>query len=247
MAGALGGAAAALLAVWLLGGHPGQGASDLDAVRADVAALADLERVRAATVDARLDVLTARLADAAENGSADELRRAIAQTDASLRALRDAVRYELAALDVHVSRMRDALDVPATEPSAVGGPLDERDESRWVVLARDPDPGVRFSALALLGRRKSDRSVAASRAALGDDEPMVAWQALRNVAAFADRQAAPEAAALLVHEQAVVRAAAHDTLVRLGAPADSAYDPVASESANEDAVVRLADWARAAR
>jgi len=247
VAGALGGAAAALLAIWLLGGHPGRVTADVDAVRAEVLALGELEAVRAAAVDARLDVLMARLTGAAQSGSAEELRQAIEQTNDSLRALRDAVRFELAAVDVHVHRMREALDVPATEPAAIGGPLDERDESRWVVLASDPDPGVRFSSLALLGRRKSDRSVAASRAALGDEEPMVTWQALRNVAAFGDRQAAPDVAALLVHDQAVVRAAAHDALVRVGAPADTAYDPVGTESANADAVARLSEWARSAR
>ena len=78
------------------------------------------------------------------------------------------------------------------------------------------------------GRRRSDRSVRASRERLQDEEPIVAWQALRNLGAFEERAAARDVARLLDHEATVVRAAAAAALVRMGAPDDTGYDPIAA-------------------
>jgi HEAT repeat protein len=112
-----------------------------------------------------------------------------------------------------------------------------------VVLSSDPEPGVRFSALVRLGRARTDRSVQASLARLDDPASEVVWQALRNLGGFRDRGTAPAIARMLDHPAAVVRGAALQALLRIGAPTDSGYDPAGPPGERAPAAERLRAWA----
>jgi HEAT repeat protein len=148
-------------------------------------------------------------------------------------------------VDAELRRLTTLIDGVAGGPGGPDptGPLPEEDEPRFVVRAADADPGVRFSALVRLGRRRSDRSVQVSLARLDDPDDSVVWIAVHNLGGFRERDAAPEIAALLDHPAALVRQKAHDTLVRLGAPADTGFEALDSPEVRELAAARLRSWA----
>ena len=196
-----------------------------------------------------LDAIEERLTalDAREIGAVDDsgARAAIRDVGADLHLLRDSLRMELLVVDAELERLAEIIDdvaggVGGADPS---GPLSEEEEPRWVVLSADHEPGVRFSALVRLGRTRTDRSVQASLARLEDVDPSVVWQALRNLASFRERAAAAVVVPLLEHDSAAVRGAALDALLRLGAPADSGYDPVGPIQERNAAAAVLQRWA----
>jgi hypothetical protein len=228
--------------VWALGAHPGRTQSDIDELQR--AHLADTVRTvsHLESVVARIEALEARTEIVAEDAGA---REAIGDVASDLLLLRDSLRLELMVVDAELVRLAEIIDevaggIGGPDPS---GPLSEEEEPRWVVLAGDPEPGVRFSALVRLGRARTDRSVQASVARLDDDAPEVVWQALRNLGSFRERATAPRIARLLGHDAAVVRGAALEALLRMGAPADTGYDPVGSEDTRTAAAARLRSWA----
>jgi len=241
--GALGGACAALLAVWSLGAHPGRTDDELDALRLQLNTENARHVASLAAISERLDALEARPVD---GGAEDATARAsVAAVAEDLGPLRDALRNELMVIDDELARLGEIVEdvaggVGGADPA---GPLSPEDEPRWVVLSADPEPGVRFSALVRLGRARTDRSVQASIARLDDPEDEVVWQALRNLGQFRERAAAAQVAALLTHGSPVVRAAAYDALLRMGAPGDSGYDPVGAADERERAAEKLRAWA----
>lgn len=180
-----------------------------------------------------------------------ELAAAIESVSADLLALRDAMRSELATVDGQLARLTERLDALAADAAAVAeslsGPLSEMALGEWAARSRDyPDPGGRFSALAILGRERSDIAVQASRARLRADgeDAMVLWQALQNLGRFQERAAAPEVAVHLDHPESVVRSAAHWALLRMGAP-ETDYDPLAEPEARRPGAAALTQWASA--
>lgn len=238
----LGGACAALLVVWALGTHPGRTDEGLDELRSLVVAQHRLCSEHLQALDARVATLAAAPRGPMEDAGA---RAALHDLASDVELLRDSVRMELMVVDAELERLADVIDDVAgglggPDPA---GPLTPEAEPRWVVLAGDPEPGVRFSALVRLGRSRTDRSVQASLSRLDDDAPQVVWQALRNLGAFRSREAAPRVARLLGHESPIVRSAAHETLLRLGAPDDTGYDPVADPGDRAAAAARLRAWA----
>jgi HEAT repeat protein len=242
LAGAIGGACAAVLTVWFLGAHPGRTQGELDALRDDMTQM----RVRHADALAGLDARLRALEDRPSAAPIDvDARAGVETVAAQLVSLRDALRLELVAVDAELHRLTTIVDVLAGGQAAVdpAGPLPEEDEPRFVVRSGDPDPGVRFSALVRLGRRRSDRSVQASLARLDDEDDKVVWIALGNLGAFREREAAGEIVLLLDHPSALVRQKAHATLVRLGAPADTGFDALDPPEVRELAAAVLRAWA----
>lgn len=244
LAGTLGGVCGALIAVWLLGGSSGDDA----ALRTEIEALAERSETARIEIAERLGGVEARLQALGETvGGEAATAKSVEVIARDLRSLRDALRFELRAVDEELRRVSEAVsEVAGSDTGQNGGPLTPEQEPRWVVRSVDADPGVRFSALVRLGRRRTDRSVRASRERLHDDAPIVVWQALRNLGAFEERAAARDVARLLEHEQPVIRSAAAVTLVRLGAPADTGYDPIADPAERQGPAQVLRDWANAA-
>ncbi len=181
----------------------------------------------------------------AAQGTAADVRPALEALARDLELLRDSVRFELVAVDEELTRIRAALQMVsgALGEGDATGPLSADEEPRWVIRAADPDPGVRFSALVRLGRKRTDRSVRASRDRLSDVDAMVVWQAIRNLSVFRERSAAPEIAQGLDHDKAIVREIAFEALLRLGAPTDIEFESVAPPAERVDAVRRLREWA----
>ena len=242
LAGALGGACAATLAVWFLGAHPGRIESELGAARSDLADVRVRHASLIAGLDERLSAVEARPAAAPQDAEARAAARVIA---ADLAHLQAAVRLELLSVDAELQRLTTIIDEVAgglggPDPA---GPLPEEDEPRFVVLSADPDPGVRFSALVRLGRRRSDRSVQASLARLDDRDATVVWIALHNLGGFRERAAVVRVVGLLAHSAALVRQKSYDTLVSLGAPSDTGFDALAPDAERVAATQRLRAWA----
>lgn len=205
------------------------------------------------TVDARLTAadaawqsLVARTAAAEKSGAASVSAEHVRAMVEDLKALRDAMRGELSVVDARLTELRRRADEIAAGSASPGaaheGPPTPEDEDRWATQARDADPGVRFSALSRLGKARTERSVQVSVERLEDDDAKVVWLAVRNLGQFRDRDAAPRIAELLDHAEAVVRAAACDALVRMGAPADTGFDSADAPQMRKPAADRLKRW-----
>ena len=200
-----------------------------------------------AALAARIDLAEKALARAADAPPGVARADAVAALPEDLRALRESVSRELAAVDAHLRLLHRRVDALGdSEPVIAYGaaaPLTPEEEGHWAAMSRDEDPGIRFSALSRLGQARTDRSVKVSLDALDDDDAQVVWQALRNLGRFGERDTAPRIAALLDHAQAVVRAAAKDALERMGAPRDAGYDPAAPETERRAGAEKLRRWA----
>lgn len=245
------GALAAALVLTMRTADPGRGRGGEGSLRGDLdlveAALlvATAEQARTSEVLlSRLDAVEARLATlpAAEGADAQALGGVLDD----LGRLRDAVRGDLAAADARLAaverRLAEVIDVLPAARSDTGAPPTDEQEAVWVNLARDPEPLRRFSAIERLGLRRTDRSVRASTDALDDSDAHVVWQALRNLGAFGERSAAGDVVRLLDHPEAVVRHAAWEALVRMGAP-ESGFEAVAPPEERAAAVRDLRKWA----
>ncbi len=181
--GVLGGAAAG----WCLSRDPGRGRGTDGTLRGD------LDRVEASTLGARAEI-AASLASVAERVTALELgshggapasedvANALRAVASDLANLRDAVVRDLGHADRRIADLEHRVDellaliaLQAPPPAQSAG--NDEDEAVWVNIAQDPDPLRRFSALAMLGRARTDRSVRASSEALRDPEEIVVWQA----------------------------------------------------------------------
>ncbi len=185
------------------------------------------------------------LEEAPRSANDPEARAALERLAHDLAALREGVRLDLSAADAELARLGAVVEeisggMGGPDPSA---PLTEADEPRWVVRAADPDPGVRFSALVRLGRARTERSVQASLVALDDAQDLVAWQAVRNLGSFRERGAARVVARLLGHASPLLRLAAYEALVQMGAPADTGFDPLGDAASRARAAAALAAWA----
>jgi len=135
-----------------------------------------------------------------------------------------------------------ALAALAPPPGGDTAPPTEEEAGEWVTLARgDPDPGRRFSALSMLGRSRTDRSVHASIEALQDPSELVVWQALRNLGRFQERAAARDVVPNLKHASVAVRAAAYEALRRMGAP-DVSFDAADLEEHRRGPAETLERW-----
>lgn len=251
LAGVLGGLFAGAAAAWLVASDPGVGHGAPGTLRGDL----DLLREQVKLLDGRLAVAQAgwqeaanRAAEAVARGSPDAASvadlRALAD---DLRRLRDDLRGELAVVDARLADLRRRLDEAGSLPPASSPGRDPasspEDEDRWVTRSRDADAGVRFSALSRLGRVRTDRSVQVAVERLGDEDARVAWQAVRNLGFFRERDAAAQVAPLLDSKEAVLRAAAHDALVAMGGPKDTGFDPTASAEKRKSAADQLKLWA----
>lgn len=256
--GACCGLAGGLVGGFLVARDPGPGAGAPGTVRGD------LDRVLTATIEntqARADVATALTALAARvdaierrgagaSGGANDASAAIAAIAEDVRRLRDAsardasaAELRLRTLELRVAELA-SIAMLSGSPGAQDGPPEE--EGVWVTLARDhPDPARRFSALHVLGRARTDRSVDASVRALRDPDEMVVWEALQNVGRFEVRAAARDVAALLDDDRVTIRSAAHETLRRLGAP-DKGFDPAALAERRRPPAEALRAWAEQA-
>jgi hypothetical protein len=249
-AAALCGLAAGAASAFLLGRDAGRGRG------ADGTLRGDLDRLEARVLECeaasaeRLAKLVARLEAAEGAGAAgapgDPVAESLAALAEDLRALRDALRRDLGSVESRLieleRRVADAEALLPVRRADERAPPTEEEEAVWVNLAQDPDPLRRFSALARLGRTRTDRSVRASVEALADGDERVLWQALRNLGGFSERAAARDAAALLDHPLTVVRAASSDALRRMGAP-DSGFDATASPEKRRAPSQALRSWA----
>jgi len=242
--GAVGGVCAAVLAVWFLGlgGQLGPSPEEFIALRLELADVRVRHADLLATLDARLEAVESGPAEGAVDAEARAASRALA---VDMAKLRDALELELETVDAELRRLGSIFDEFAGDRGGPDptDPLSEEDEPRYVVRSSDPDVGVRFSALVRLGRRRSDRSVQASLARLGDPDAIVIWIAVHNLGGFGERGAAPEIAQLLSHASALVRQESHAALLRLGAPADTGFDPLAPSEIREIAAATLRSWA----
>lgn len=235
---------------WLVARDPGRGRGATGTIRGDVdAAEADGLAARAEAA-ATLAALAKRIDDlerASQGGATvpgDVAAAASALAD-DLCRLRDAVTRDLTAADARIralERRVEPLAALAPPPSPGAGPAVEEEEAVWLNLARDPDPLRRFSALKMLGRARTDRSVRASIEALKDPAPQVVWQAAQNLGRFDEKSAARDLAGLLRNEDFTVRSAAHEALRRLGAP-DVAFDAAAAPEKRKSAIEALERWA----
>ena len=204
-------------------------------------------------IDGRLAVAHAgwqetadRVANAAAQGAPSQATAAEIRAVADdLRRLRDDLRGELLVVDARLADLRRRMDEAGAAPATPGrdAPPSQDDEDRWVTRTRDSDAGVRFSALSRLGRVRTERAVQVAIERLGDDDVEVVWQAVRNLGQFRERDAAAQVAPLLDHAEAVVRAAAHEALVAMGAPKDTGFDATASAEKRRAAAEKLKKWA----
>jgi HEAT repeat protein len=203
---------------------------------------------RIASLESDRDALAARVAElerkAAAGAEAAQLKALLEDS----KALRESVARELAAVDARLADLRRRIDeaTSAQDPDRKG-PLTPEDEDRWVTATRDVNAGVRYSALYRLGQKRTDRAVQVAVERLTDEDEEVARQAVKNLGAFKERDAAARVAPLLDHAKASVRAAVRDALVQMGAPAESAFDPVPSpekrDAAQKAAAAKLRAWA----
>lgn len=237
---------------WLVAHDPGRGRGvagtlrgDLDAAEADgLAARAETATAIAAFAQ-RLDALERRAeggAAARDQGDLGAVAKALAE---DLRTLRDAVSRDLSVADLRLAgleRRVAQLVALAPPPSAGSRTIAEEEEALWLNLSRDPDPLRRFSALNMLGRVHTERSVRASVEGLRDPAPQVVWQAARNLAAWDEKSAARDLAALLRHDDVTVRSEAHEALRRLGAP-DVAFDAAETPEHRKAGTEALERWA----
>jgi HEAT repeat protein len=250
LAGALAGLLAGGAAAWFLARDVGRGRGGAGTLRGDV----DSIEARISAIDERIAAADARLKAALDKPSAAQSPAAASQavldqlraTAEDLRALRDSVRAELQNVDARLADLRRRIDeqAAAMAPGASReGPLSPDDEDKWAARAHDPDPGVRFTVLSLLGRARTDRSVQVSIDRLADEDAEVAWRAVKNLGQFRERDAAAQVVALLDHADAAVRAAAFDALRAMGAPKDAAFDATASPENRKAAAEALRRWA----
>ncbi len=238
-AGLLAGAGAA----WLSASDPGRGRGaqgslrgDLDALVARVSAL----ELRLASFESSIRSLEEKSAAAANSSVTVEQLRGVAN---DAKALRDSASAELEKVEARLSDLRLRIDELSGSSARREGPPTEDEENEWAAKTRDADPGVRFSALTMLGRARTERSVQASKDGLADEQSEVVWQALRNLARFKERAAAPQAAQKLDHADVAVRSAAYDALLAMGAPRDTGFDAAASAEKRKAAVDALKKWA----
>ncbi|MCE9634181.1 MAG: HEAT repeat domain-containing protein [Planctomycetes bacterium] len=243
--GALGG--------WLATRDPGRGRGAPETIRGDI------DRLEAGTLSARADTADALQAVVAR---LETLERAAANGDpagdivgtakalaADIRALRDGTARDLRAADARIAGLERRVDElmslvalsPLSAPSTREATPTAEEEAVWVNLAQDADPMRRFSALAMLGRGRSDRSIRASLEALKDPSELVAWQAAQNLGRFGEHSAVRDLAALLRHDAVLVRHAAHEALRRLGAP-DTGFDASALPAERKAAVEAIERW-----
>ncbi|MCG3134422.1 MAG: hypothetical protein HMLKMBBP_01728 [Planctomycetes bacterium] len=234
-----------LLGAVLFGGRGAASRADLDALDLRELRVAESDLEARGQIARRLLALETSAAAAASAAQTPDVKRALDIVTADVAALRDAIRRDLAAAGERFAlleaRVRELEAATGAAAAASGAPSDA-DEAQWVNLARDPDPLRRFSALTQLGRVRTDRSVRCSREALADTDERVAWQGLRNLAAFGERAAASEIVPLLDHAAASIRQQAFDTLRALGAPKTD-FIAVAPKEDRAAAVDALRRWA----
>lgn len=247
--GACSGVAGGALGGWIATrdpGGPGTIRGDLDALRLATLDARTRHADAVAAVARRVEALeTAVAARAAPD--ADDVAAALRDLAADLQALRDAVARDLGNADARLSdierRISGLQELAAIAPPAPRrGPLSEEEEGFWYTVAGDADPYRRFSALNILGRTRTDRSVRASLDGLHDPHDLVVCQAAKNLGSFGERSAARELAALLADARANVRHAAHEALRALGAP-ETGFDPSALSAQRSEATRRLQAWA----
>jgi HEAT repeat protein len=229
-----------------LAADPGRGNGAAGSLRGDVdAAVAQLGVLgaRFAALDAELRALDQRVAAAHATPPSSAGVEQIAAVAKDLKDLRDALAAELSKVEARLADIRRRVDEQNAPRPTRDGPLSEEEENDWAARARDADPGVRFSALTLLGRKRTERSVHVSVELLLDEESEVVWQALRNLGRFKERAEAKAVAALLGHADVAVRAAAFDALLAMGAPKDTGFDALASPDARKSAAEKLKKWA----
>ena len=217
---------------------------DLDDLKVRVAAL-DARVVAAETgwltVASRVAAWERRAAETPE--SAQEAA-ALAE---DLRKLRDWMRAELSSVESRLADVRRRIDDATSAPprgAGPAGPLTPEEEEGWATFARERDPGVRFSALVHLGQTRTDRAVQVAVERLADEDEEVLRQAIRNLGAFRERDAAPQVAERLDHPRPIIRAAARDALVAMGAPKEVLFDPIVAPDKRSDAVRAAAEALR---
>lgn len=251
LAGTLAGLLAGGLAAWFVASDPGRGRAapgtlrgDLDVIQEHVISVDTRLAVSQAGWQAALDRMAAIEATGTESPHAIEEIRAVAQ---DLKSIRDALVGELRVLDARIGDLRRRLGDAGSQsgPATVSPdtPPTQEDVDRWATLARDADAGIRFSALSRLGRFRTERSVQLSVERLSDDDVEVVWQAVRNLGRFRERDAAAQIAPLLHHGEAVIRDAAHQALMAMGAPKDTEFTATASPEKRKAAADALKRWA----
>ena len=246
--GVLGGAAAG----WCLTRDAGRGRGAEGTLRGD------LDRVEAATLGARAET-AATLASLAERIAALERGRegggpasgdvasALRALTSDLATLRDAVVRDLGYADRRIADLEHRVDellalIALQAPAGAQPQGNDEDEAVWVNIAQDPDPLRRFSALAMLGHARTDRSVRASLEGLHDPEEIVVWQAARNLGEFREAAAARDLAGLLRRDSVALRTAGLEALRLLGAP-DTGFDPTAQPADRNGPAEILERWA----
>jgi hypothetical protein len=247
----LGGLIAGAGAAWFVAADPGYGHGAPGTLRGDL----EVMRNEMTAVGGRLDVAQTQWRIAAERidkasaqGTAQQATAADIRALADdLRRLRDDVHGELLVVDARLADLRRRMDEASAASGAPAGgreaPPSQEDEDRWVTRSRDSDAGVRFSAVQRLGRVRTDRAVQVAIERLGDDDPGVVWQAVRNLGQFRERDAAAQVAQLLDNVEKVLRAAAYDALVAMGAPKDTGFEATAPVERRRAAADALKKWA----
>ena len=219
---------------------------DLDRAESRLLEESSLSAQNTAALLARVAQLEAAVGALPESPARTAVAAALSALAEDLRALGDSVRRDLESAEMRLGILERRLDEtaallpPVGAAGATGGAEDQ--EAVWVNLAHDADPLRRFSALACLGRARTDRSVRTSLEALRDPDPRVLWMALRNLGTFAERPAARDVSAFLDHAGPEVRNAAWEALVRMGAPESDFHAEEGPEKRREPAA-RLKAWA----
>jgi len=247
----LGGLIAGAGAAWFVAADPGYGHGAPGTLRGDL----EVMRNEITAIGGRLDVAQSQWRIAAERmekaaaegagrqATADEIR-ALAD---DLKRLRDDVHGELLVVDARLSDLRRRMEETGAASGAPAGgrevPPSQEEEDRWVTRSRDSDAGVRFSAVQRLGRVRTDRAVQVAIERLGDEDASVVWQAVRNLGQFRERDAAAQIASLLDHAEKVLRAAAYEALVAMGAPKDTGFEATAPAEKRRAAADVLKKWA----
>jgi len=200
---------------------------------------------RLAVVDATLRSLSDRPSAAASPASAQPIAtlEQLQALTADVKALRDALAAELRKVDERLVDLRRRIDEQTAPRTPREGPLTEEEESDWAARARDPDPGVRCSALWVLGRARTERSVHVSLERLADEDPEVVVYAMLNLGRFKERAAAGKIVPLLGHADVALRATAYQALLAMGAPKEPAFDSTALPEKRRAAVEALKKWA----
>ncbi len=204
--------------------HPAVDASVLEALQGlgeMDRSLADARKRLGAAVADRDDEVTAALADCATQ---------LSVLGAEIREIRE---FLAAAAEEPVAEEPADVAPPTTEPAPEQAPA--VDLATWLLLAADPDAGVRLSALVALEPAHDPRVLAAARSALGDGDAVVRAQGARMVADRGDEESVPDLIELLADRNSRVRVVAQRALETLTG-LDLDFDTTDSEDAREGAV-----------